>query len=257
LSEEQDKYIHIMGLPKKHLYLLPLDGSRAMTGDLLFGGNLAKFLHSEGTAYSVCIRGGTWSGNRDQLNIVNWANTDLRDIRLRNIVMGSAAGYISLTDGATLCRPAIKSATYDWYIDSSDGVDYLHVMHGVGGYVDIPRAGDITFLAGKKFLSDVTLDDAKKLLWSDVNLYRVAPNVLRTDDDLQVNNSIRIDGAALYFNALADVNLYRAAADVLKTDDAFDANSFKVAGAAGADGSFTTVDGKTVTVVKGLITSIV
>lgn len=53
-----------------------------------------------------------------------------------------------------------------------------------------------------------------------------------------------------------DTNLYRSAADTLKTDDALDANSYKVAGTAGADGSFTTVDGKTVTVTKGLITSI-
>lgn len=36
-----------------------------------------------------------------------------------------------------------------------------------------------------------------------------------------------------------------------------DADTYSVAGAAGADGTFTTVDLKTVTVVKGIITSIV
>lgn len=59
------------------------------------------------------------------------------------------------------------------------------------------------------------------------------------------------------FGTAKDTNLYRSDASVLKTDDAFDANSYSVSGSAGADGSFTTVDGKTVTVTKGLITSIV
>lgn len=54
-----------------------------------------------------------------------------------------------------------------------------------------------------------------------------------------------------------DTNLYRNAANVLKTDDKFDANTYAVAGSDGASGTFTTVDGKTVTVTSGLITSIV
>ena len=58
-------------------------------------------------------------------------------------------------------------------------------------------------------------------------------------------------------SAAYDVNLYRSAVDVLKTDDLFDAVGFKAAGVAGVDGSFTTADAKTVTVTKGIITSIV
>lgn len=54
-----------------------------------------------------------------------------------------------------------------------------------------------------------------------------------------------------------DTNLYRSAANTLKTDDKFDANTYAVAGAAGATGTFTTVDGKTVTVTAGLVVSIV
>lgn len=54
-----------------------------------------------------------------------------------------------------------------------------------------------------------------------------------------------------------DTNLYRSAANVLKTDDKLDAATFAVAGVNGASGSFTTVDGKTVTVTSGLITAIV
>lgn len=54
----------------------------------------------------------------------------------------------------------------------------------------------------------------------------------------------------------ADTNLYRSAANILKTDDTFDAAGYKVGGAAGVSGTFTTVDLKTVTVTNGLITGI-
>lgn len=43
----------------------------------------------------------------------------------------------------------------------------------------------------------------------------------------------------------------------LTASGAIDGASFKVGGVSGADGTFTSQDGKTVTVVKGLITSIV
>lgn len=54
-----------------------------------------------------------------------------------------------------------------------------------------------------------------------------------------------------------DTNLYRGAANVLVTDDSFSSAGYAVGANAGVDGSFTTVDGKTVTVEKGLITNIV
>lgn len=73
-------------------------------------------------------------------------------------------------------------------------------------------------------------------------------------------------GFAIYIDATGvknaiswqgDTNLYRSAANVLKTDDKFDANTYAVAGTDGVSGSFTTVDGKTVTVTAGLVVSIV
>jgi len=73
-------------------------------------------------------------------------------------------------------------------------------------------------------------------------------------------------GFAIYIDATGvknaiswsgDTNIYRSAANVLKTDDAFDANTYRVAGTNGATGTFTTVDGKTVTVTAGLVVSIV
>jgi len=68
-----------------------------------------------------------------------------------------------------------------------------------------------------------------------------------------------IDGSGIK-NAIewvGDIVLYRSAANIFKIDDAFDANTYRVAGTNGATGTFTTVDGKTVTVTAGLVVSIV
>jgi len=55
----------------------------------------------------------------------------------------------------------------------------------------------------------------------------------------------------------ADTNLYRSAANQLKTDDTFQAAGYKSSdGSDGATGSFTSSDGKTITVKNGLITAI-
>ncbi len=72
---------------------------------------------------------------------------------------------------------------------------------------------------------------------------------------LQLSDTTGVAAGGITFGT--DTTLYRSAADTLKTDDTFDAAALSIAGSAGADGSFTTVDGKTVTVTKGLITAIV
>lgn len=69
----------------------------------------------------------------------------------------------------------------------------------------------------------------------DTNLYRVAANMLATDDSLWVSREVYVDtagaGYKLLFGAANDVNLYRAAADTLKTDDTFQVgNSFYALG---------------------------
>lgn len=58
---------------------------------------------------------------------------------------------------------------------------------------------------------------------ADTNLYRLAANSLKTDDDFYVALAVIVDhadaGGKLYFGSAADTNLYRASASVLKTDD--------------------------------------
>jgi len=104
---------------------------------------------------------------------------------------------------------------YIWY-DRTNNRWCFYVGNNQICYID---ANGISFAAGKKFLSDVTIDDAKKLLWSDVNLYRSSGNNL-------------------------------------KTDDWFDALCFKVNGVTGATGTFNDADAKVVTVSGGIITNL-
>lgn len=116
-------------------------------------------------------------------------------------------------------------------------------------------------------------------LGTDVQLWRGGVNELHTNDLFKfilptaasagIANQVTGDSVNRYVlfadgkqewgsgAATRDTNLYRSAADTLKTDDKFDANTYAVAGANGASGTFTTVDGKTVTVTSGLITAIV
>lgn len=177
MSEELDKIIHLLGLPKKHLALLPRDGSRAMTGPLDY---IPSFCY-------VKVMG----------------------------VGGYARYRVRKFDGTLIDIIGYNEAIDELFIGS-----FARPMGIFGNPTTIPFAGDITFLAGKKFLSDVFVDNAKKLGWSDA-----------------------------FF--------YRGSAYVLKTDHTLDASAYKVVGASGASGFFTTLDGKTVTVTKGIITSIV
>jgi hypothetical protein len=71
---------------------------------------------------------------------------------------------------------------------------------------------------------------------ADTNLYRAAPNVLKTDDDFASALSIVANAgganqvqvgsanALIYFGNAYDTNLYRSAANTLKTDDQFAAS---------------------------------
>lgn len=82
--------------------------------------------------------------------------------------------------------------------------------------------------------------------------YLNAPVAVSANGQLQ----LPITGSSAGILLGGDTNLYRSSANVLKTDDTFDANAYKVGGTAGVSGSFTTTDGKTVTVTNGIVTSI-
>lgn len=110
---------------------------------------------------------------------------------------------------------------------SHNGSEYLTCGTLVGGEMRITRAGDITGMF------DATLS------FPDVEAYTMKSNVI-------------FERSAGYGVAIPN------ASDIIGiAGKTLDFPLFKVGGVSGVDGSFTTVDGKTVTVTKGLITSIV
>lgn len=163
------------------------------------------------------------------------------------------------------------------------------------GYLEIQRAGDIIFLDDKKLQwSDVNLyRHVADVLQTDDDFHLEGGRELQLHSDSgeagvihfrsgEIDFAIRQDSAhndelafltesavgnevfwitragGIILGADRDVNLYRGAANVLKTDDLLDAVlGFQVNGVAGVDGTFTSDDGKTITVTKGIITSIV
>jgi hypothetical protein len=151
---------------------------------------------------------------------------------------------------------SLGSADREWlnlYIGDS-GKIYFGLAQGASlrsKYITVP---EVT----RDLFSDAAIETAKYLI---VRQPTLAGNVMLFYVGNESNPRAIYDHNAVWYGAGGDsgvdVTLGRSAADVLRTPDAFDANSFKVAGVDGVDGTFTTVDGKTVTVTKGIITSIV
>lgn len=209
MSEEIDRWIHQLSMPKLHLALLPRDGSREFGPDavLVFD-----------------VSGGILGGLEPKITNTGRIGGDSKrwyQIYVRHIL--KPIQIWMLPDGTIQSYNRAGDHLYFQAYDTA----YRNVMDMHDGLVDIPRCGDITFLAGEKFLSDVLIDDTKKLKWSDVEISRLMADVLYTPDSWKLGGVV--DPAA----------------------------GFKVAGVAGVDGTFDTADGKTVTVTKGLITSIV
>jgi hypothetical protein len=63
----------------------------------------------------------------------------------------------------------------------------------------------------------------------DVNLYRAAAGILRSNAHLQLDKSLQLDisdlGYRLFFGSAGDVSLYRSAAGILRTDGIFNVGS--------------------------------
>jgi len=255
-----------MGLPKKHLFLLPLDGSRAMTGDIQLEGY--KLRWGTGNLYfyaRTATEIATPLAFR-ALNLFVDANLTVGGNFYWELLMPNVdPGVIKPVQPTQTSVIEFRGLNFP----NTEVVVATLANNGVPptgkASFSIQQAGDITFLDGKKFLSDVTIDDTKKLLWSDVELYRFDPDVLFTPDYFLVGVDYNVvldkNVPRIQFgdrSSVFDVNIYRGGANLLKTDDLLDAVlGFQVNGVAGVDGSFTSADGKTVTVTKGIITSIV
>lgn len=116
---------------------LLVGGSRPMTGDFLLGDNDIYF-GVVGAAGTVRINSGY-----NELQVTDEAGTTYRNIRVGAIFgeqfHNRAAAMSFMTDHS--------SGSYQRFY-SYDTEDRL-VMESIGGYIDIPRAGDVVLLAGK------------------------------------------------------------------------------------------------------------
>jgi len=145
------------------------------------------------------------------------------------------SGGDSLTVGAAAgTRTVITDTTVTNYY-STGAEPYFQVHRDAGG------AGAAGLLLGAGGATPM-----------DVNLYRSAANLLKTDDSVDVVGSMDIGGTlqvdkddvgySIRFGAAEDTNLYRSAANTLKTDDTFNVGNAgglqvsgtKVVGAQGA-----------------------
>jgi len=168
------------------------------------------------------------------------------------------------------------------------GMFQVHLASGAGnvtrGYAlraytsDSSSVGQFTYCYGL-YVEDVNIGSGSNnwaIYTKEGYVYHegsVGINVAYPDEKLEVHGHIHLDDnykskygtgkdATIYYD---DTNLIidpdEAGSGVVKigatADDTIDAGSYSVAGAAGASGTFTTVDGKTVTVTNGIITAIV
>ena len=223
--------IHLSGLPKKHLIahilnlqaeldaLLKLDGSRAMTGNLDAGGN-------------------------NILDILALAVDDIYldattfDVRLYR----KAANVLGIADDVTLDTAELKLATY--VLLKSSIASLLQVRNVADtDYGDI-RAGEVQIETVFKFTG---AGEFKSSTGHSVEFQQAKSGFPPSHQTV----------ATMVYSATPNFQLDKAGDITGLANKTLDFPLFKVGGVAGVDGSFTTVDGKTVTVTKGLITSIV
>lgn len=184
-----EEIIHLLGLALKHKNLLPLDGSRAMTGDLTLSGALRQIIFD-----SARIREDT----DDWLQIFNKAGDDYGSLRVENLQLYNAFWFNAAGEirGSTGGNDVLLRA----YTGFPPTLTTIATMEGGVPAFSLQRAGDI-----------IPVSSNTKDLGSDSKRLK----------DIYFQNAMHVED---------------------KT---------------GVSGSFTTVDGKTVTVTKGIITSIV
>jgi hypothetical protein len=99
-------------------------------------------------------------------------------------------------------------------------------------------------------IKDYIASDPTTTITNQYQLYIEAPN--QATNKYQVYLAGTGTGTGIYFNGTA-VRIYSSAANTFDIT----CTTLQINGSAGATGSFTTTDGKTVTVTKGIVTSIV
>lgn len=234
-------------LDDDHTQYFHTNGIDPMTGDLDFGAHSLLTTNLELTEL-----------DSNYLVIYTRGTTTRKGLAVSTL---HAQGF--LAGATTFIFPTAHKTYAKIYFQGWNGVGLttaaiLNAASGAGNVnFEIPQAGDIIPATHDTYdLGDVVKYWRKSYIY---DMYADGLHEIQTGFGVYCYDDFWIaDGKKLLFSSWGDTNLYRASANVLKTDDLLDAVlGFQVNGVAGVDGSFTTVDGKTVTVTKGIITSIV
>jgi len=225
--------------------------------DFQFGpsgaGNTTKAMYA---FYYRCDTNGSWTGNHTATGIYgaygifrHQGSGDLDNAYGANYRMFIRPGAGNITNGYGIKLELVDQSSAGSF-GNTYGLQIIGAGLGTSNAFAIHTDGGVIYSAG------------------DVGIGVAAP-----DEALQVAGNIHVDDnykaifgtgkdATIYYD---DTNLVidpdeAGSGKVLigaTADDEIDAGSYSVAGSAGASGTFTTTDGKTVTVTNGITTSIV
>lgn len=249
-------------------YFLRLNGKRAMTGDL----DLATYalLTTNLSLHQM---------NPDYFAILDRARVDPKSLYLDKLWTKGAVGIgcePPTLASETFFKVVMPSGYYHFHVEGSRPNNIIYFFMRNTGYADtntkvafcwqVPTTeGNTNALMMIAGLSNIVPATRQSLCQFSGWRAGVWNDFMRIDGgDVTFpkgNVTLATDKKLQWKGVLPDtfdVNLYRSAVDVLKTDDLLDAVlGFQVNGVAGVDGTFESADGKTVTVTKGIITSIV
>lgn len=211
----------------------------------------------------------------------NFVNENTRNVLVTGSRNHVGAGSFNVTlfnsSGCTV-MPGLHGVT----LINSSGVT---VIENDVTYINGTKQTGVVGVGGSgtvKYLPVFTLDGThigNSLVYQDYNGIAIGTTALGSQERLRLQSKsngqdiivldndagtvtrlqIGIDASEdLFFKSTnADFIFYRSNVEKARlTNTYFDTVAYKVGGVAGADGSFTTVDGKTVTVTKGIVTSI-
>ena len=170
---------------------LKLDGSRAMTGDLPVdvikeatadAGVTIDGIKLKDSAFLYFRACRLYDDGSDRLYLTNFAGDAFMNMVLGETTMYKGWVYNRNVDGLKAYFRIPKAGTWDW-------VDVMHLVCAADPYVEIPFAGDITFLTGKK------------LKWDNLELHEYDANTLLLQNHSAVKQNLHLnnlDGQFLY-----------------------------------------------------------
>ena len=239
--------INTAGSPSAKLHVI------ATTEQLRLGYNTTNYMTyttgSTGTTTLTPVSSGT--GNTDAMVIVDVAKSDISGttavLRLNGTFTPTADGNVNRLNAFD--NVVYKAGNYN--------VAAGHSIRAIQNTVGNTGSGTITGIVG---MSNYVNQNGTGTITNGYGYYGISPNASATKAITNYYHMYLEDpaktGITTAYSIYSAGGLNYFAGDTTFNGDC-KAATYHVGASAGADGTFTTVDGKTVTVTKGLITSIV